>query len=391
VRVLIVRQHFGAVGHGSSARGEQFAARLAAEGHEVTVLAGLSGEDVISVPNLRVLRLGVPYSIDMSFARRKWSFIEFTLKAMVHVMRHRYDVIFASSTPLTVFVPALLGKAIRWGKPRVVLEIRDLWPAIPIALGALSRPEALIARALEGASYRFADEIIALSPGMAEEIGRSSGRASVVITNGSSRADFEGFEREQARAALGIPQDAKVVLYAGTLGVINDIPYLAALANHATVVDLSILFLVVGDGPKRDELLAAVADNPRVRYVQRVPRSEVACYFAAADVSLVTFGDVELMDTNSANKFFDSLAAGLPVALNYKGWQADLIEDACCGVTLGRDPAGAAVILSRLLDDPDHLATMRAASSGLSEQFEWDVLFPRWRDAVVGASTQAHG
>ena len=43
----------------------------------------------------------------------------------------------------------------------------------------------------------------------------------------------------------------------------------------------------------------------------------------------------------SPNKFFDYIAAGLPVINNYPGWVAELIENNNCGYTVEPDNAEA--------------------------------------------------
>ena len=49
-------------------------------------------------------------------------------------------------------------------------------------------------------------------------------------------------------------------------------------------------------------------------------------YFAAMDVGMVIIGDHPIIEHNSANKFFDSLSAGIAVLLNYSGWQREILE-----------------------------------------------------------------
>ena len=57
-----------------------------------------------------------------------------------------------------------------------------------------------------------------------------------------------------------------------------------------------------------------------------VPRRQLPAILAAADVSLVICGNVPILEHNSANKFFDALAAGKPILLNYSGWQREILE-----------------------------------------------------------------
>ena len=63
------------------------------------------------------------------------------------------------------------------------------------------------------------------------------------------------------------------------------------------------------------------------------------------------------MHINSANKFFDSLAAGKPIAINHGGWQAELLEESGAGVVLpAANPESGAQILSDFLASPEGLA-----------------------------------
>src|SRR5690606_16192844 len=79
------------------------------------------------------------------------------------------DVIFATSTPLTVAIPAVVVSGLR-GVP-YVFEVRDSWPEVPVAMGIL-RNRALVAMArwLERLAYRRAATVVCLSPGMAETV-----------------------------------------------------------------------------------------------------------------------------------------------------------------------------------------------------------------------------
>jgi hypothetical protein len=73
---------------------------------------------------------------------------------------------------------------------------------------------------------------------------------------------------------------------------------------------------------------------------------------SAALGAFSTFLDLPALRDNSANKFFDALAAGRPVFLNHGGWLADLTRERDCGLVLERDPARAAERLAAKLDDP---------------------------------------
>ena len=48
--------------------------------------------------------------------------------------------------------------------------------------------------------------------------------------------------------------------------------------------------------------------------------------------------DYKIKWDNSANKFFDTLAAGKPILINYQGWQAEVIRENQCGFVLPYRP-----------------------------------------------------
>jgi glycosyltransferase involved in cell wall biosynthesis len=82
------------------------------------------------------------------------------------------------------------------------------------------------------------------------------------------------------------------------------------------------------------------------------------------------------MESNSANKFFDALAAGRPVAINYGGWHRTLLQEHGAGLALpATDPAAAAGLLAALIGDEDALARCREGARALaSERFDRDRL-----------------
>lgn len=131
------------------------------------------GEPVM-VAGIRVIQVPVSSSNRDHFSRRVVSFLKFSFVATWHALKLDYDLVFASSTPLTVAVPGLAAKDLR-GK-RFVFEVRDLWPELPQAMGIIKNPLILrILCAFETWTYRSADECIGLSPGIVAGIRKKKG------------------------------------------------------------------------------------------------------------------------------------------------------------------------------------------------------------------------
>ena len=87
----------------------------------------------------------------------------------------------------------------------------------------------------------------------------------------------------------------------------------------------------------------------------------------AADIVACVFAPVPELESNSANKFFDGLAAGKAVAINYGGWQAELLRDAGAGLVLDRDPRRAARQLEHWSADPSLRVTAGVQARNLAE------------------------
>jgi glycosyltransferase involved in cell wall biosynthesis len=89
----------------------------------------------------------------------------------------------------------------------------------------------------------------------------------------------------------------------------------------------------------------------------------------------------------SPNKFFDYLAAGIPVVNNYPGWLAGLIAENRCGIVVPpADPVAFADALQRLAADPDTCRAMGAAARALAEkEFARGLLADRFVETLEAA------
>jgi glycosyltransferase involved in cell wall biosynthesis len=349
------------------------------------------------VDGIHVHAIPVPYSNTMPYYDRIRAFMRFAFHAALRASRLGADLVFATSTPLTIALPAVYAG---WrSKAPMVLEVRDLWPELPIAIGAVRGPVSIGAsRWLERFAYRHAARIIALSPGMRDGIaaaGYPMDRIEVI----PNAADLDLFSvaRETGQAyRTRLPGgDKAVVTYAGTLGRINGVGYLAHIAARSKEKGLAITFLVVGRGAERDaiaslaERLGVLGDN--FHMLEPIPKAEMPYLLSATDLALSLFVDLPEMWNNSANKFFDALASGTPVAINYQGWQADLIRETGAGVVLpASDPDGAAEMLIDLISDVPRLEAAGSAALHLAEsRFNRDLLFVRFENALVAAAQEA--
>lgn len=386
MRILYLHQYFTTPQGGGGTRSYEFARRLVAAGHEVRVVTSSArfapvsldptgSRTVTSVEGIELTILHIPYSNKLSFSRRLLAFARYAAEAAREAARYKADLVFATSTPLTIALPGMLAKYLH-GIP-MVFEVRDLWPELPIAVGALRNPLArAAARGLELAAYRAANHVVALSPGMAQGvIARGVDPARVSVIPNCCDLDMFDIAAEHGdvlRAQVpGLSDDGPLILYAGTFGLINGVSYLAEVAAAMRRLNPAARFLLVGDGAERERLIVRAHDlgvlGANLFVWAPLPKRQMPALFAAADVATSLFLPIPAMAHNSANKFFDALAAGRPVAINYGGWQAEILRSSGAGLVLPPDsPAEAARLLAAYLDDRQGLKRAGAAARELA-------------------------
>jgi glycosyltransferase involved in cell wall biosynthesis len=382
MRITYLHQYYANPSMSGGTRSYEMARRLVAAGHEVDLVtswrepAAERGWFATEEEGIRVHWIPVPYANRMGYRRRVEAFARFAVAAAGKAASLNPDVVFATSTPLTIAIPAVYAAWAR--RAPMVFEVRDLWPEVPIALGALRHPVLRsLARGLERWAYRHAEAVVALSPGMRDGVVRAGYPAErVAVIPNASDLDLFRADPERARAFraerpwLG---DRPLVLYAGTFGRVNGVGILVALAAALERIAPEVRVLLVGDGAELGDVEEAARRSGvwgRNLFIEPpVPKREVAALFAAADLATSVVIDRRELWPNSANKFFDALAAGTPLFINYGGWQADLIERhdlglACWGVPVEE----AARRVAELLGDRARLEATGRRARALAEQ-----------------------
>ncbi len=383
MKIIYLHQYFTTPEMHGGTRSYELARRLVGMGHEVHMVTSdtepstkTRGWRETNESGIHVHWLPVPYSNDMTYANRMRAFGHFAVNSARRATQLAGDVVFATSTPLTIAVPGIVSSLLN--RRPMVFEVRDLWPAIPIAVGALkSRPAILAAQMLERAAYAGAAHIVALSPGMKAGV-EAAGVSPEKITVIPNLCDPERFQVPPTAGAefrrkypwLG---DRPLVLYAGTLGLVNGVDYLIRVAADVLTRDPEVRFVVMGHG-REESSLHALSEllgvrNRNLFFLPGVPKAEVPAVLSAASIATSLFTDVPGMQDNSANKFFDALAAGRPIAINYGGWQAELIGREPFGLLLpSKNVSAAGALLASKIRDPQWLAQAGAQAGRVGRE-----------------------
>ena len=403
MKIIYLHQYFLTPDMAGGTRSYEMARRLVRAGHEVHMVT-TDQECNANAPawresnegGIRVHWANVRYSNHMSFSRRIAAFAMFAVKATAMAARLEADLVFATSTPLTIAIPALLVSA--WKRVPFVFEVRDMWPDVPIAMGVIRNPLlGRLARWLERLTYRRAAQVVALAPGMRDDIiakGVPAEKVSV-IPNG---CDLDVFSHSPGTASLREEfawlGQRRLVLYAGTIGLANGVDYVVRLARQVADLDPEVCFAVIGDGREKDAVRAlaqreGVLDQ-NFYMIPAVPKKELAKWLHAADLIIALFAGPRVVWKDAVqNKFFDALAAGKPIANNFDGWQSRIATDAGIGLILdSQDIENAARQLIAALHDEGWLSSVPEKARALAEgRFNRDRLALQLQDVLVKAAT----
>ena len=313
----------------------------------------------------------------MSFFQRLKAFFSFAFMARKKAFQLDADIIFATSTPLTIVLPAV--PAARKKRIPMVFEVRDLWPEMPIAVGALNNPLLrFAARRLEHWAYHNAEAVVALSPGMKEGVLRTGYPAEkiAVIPNSSDNAEFQ-YNAEAGvkfRAQREWLEDRPLLVYTGTFGPTNGVGYMVPVARELLRLNSNVRILLVGEGKEKTAIMAQ-AEHAGVLgknlFIEgMLPKRDVPALLSAADMASALFVDLPEMRKNSANKFYDALASGTPVLLNYGGWMHEIVRTTDSGLAMwGYSAEEVAVKLDEKLHDREWLAQAGKSARLLAEEY----------------------
>lgn len=345
MKIIYLHQYFNTPDMSGGTRSYEMAKRLVAAGHEVHIVTSWVGDSPHTewyeemIDGITVHWFPNPYNNKMSFKRRIQAFFRFAFAAKQKVSQISADVIFATSTPLTIALPAILGA--RKHKIPVVFEVRDLWPEVPIAMGILRKPyQIFLAKALEKWAYKNSSHVIALSEGMKEGVistGYPKDRVSVIPNSCDndlfdvSEEDYLKFKEKNTWLPNG-----ETIIYTGTFGMVNGVGVAVDLARELKQRGSTIKILLIGDGLEFETIYKKAQEykvlDEQLFIRKQVPKTEIPYFLKYATMASSFAIDLPAIQANSANKFFDALAASKPILINYGGWQKDIIEQNNCGV-----------------------------------------------------------
>jgi glycosyltransferase involved in cell wall biosynthesis len=406
VKILVVSHYFPPEVGAPQARLSSLARWWAADGNTVTVLTGMPNHPTGIVDARYRRRIRVEEVVDGYRVVRTWLYATPNEKMVRKTLGHLsfmvtsvllgtartgpVDVVVVSSPTFFSILSAWIIARIR--RAALVVEVRDLWPAIFVELGVLTNRRLIsILELAERAAYRAASKVVVVSAGFRDHLIDDGVPADkvVVIRNG---VDLERFalghdESGEARARLGASAASLLLLYIGAHGISQG---LDTLVNAAALLGDGFHLTLVGEGADKSRIreMVSTAGLSNVTMLGNVPHDDVPALLGAADICLVPLRDVPLFSTFIPSKLFECLAVGRPVIGSLRGEAASILVAAGAVVVEPERPEAIAAAVRELAADPDRRRLMGLAGRAyVEENFDRRRLARLYQDVLQDALT----
>ena len=311
----------------------------------------------------------------------------------------RPDIIHAHSPVLDAVAALRVGKKL--GVP-VMYEIRAFWEdaAVGNGTGAEGSLRYRATRMLETWAVKKADAIAVICEGLKGDLiqrGIDPGKI-MVSPNGVDLTLFgEPLPRDDALASdLGLHEGDDMVGFIGSFYDYEGLDDLIAAMPALVAARPSAKLLMVGGGPMEQALRAQAAASPvagAVRFVGRVPHTEVERYYSLVDVLAYPRKKMRLTDLVTPLKPLEAMAQNRLVAASDVGGHRELIRDGETGTLFAPDdPAACAAALAGLFADRAGWDARRARGRAFVEQdrnwsFNISRYAPVYQDLVEARKT----
>lgn len=343
MKIAYIHQYFKLPTENGSTRSYDISNIFIKNNHSVHIYTTSSNKQIFNnkrfiiknIDNITIYYLYLPYNNSFTYKKRIVTFLKFSYFVTSKIINKKYDIVLASSTPLTVGIPALLK--FFFDRTPFLLEIRDVWPEAAIAVGAIKNKVLIIFLYwFEKILYRYSHFIIPLSIDMKNSIIKRYPqfltKCPFVIENISEINRFQKRDNDSnfliKNGIYNRPRFS--LLYAGSFGYVNNIDYLVKMAELTYNLDQSIIYILVGEGAYKNVCInnARLKGilNKNIYFIEPISKNELSDLYSECTVGSSFVNNIEELWGNSANKFFDCLAAGRPILINHGGWQMEIIK-----------------------------------------------------------------
>ena len=377
MNIWIINETIGSRIHGMVFRPYYFAKEFVELGHKVTIFSGSYTHIFSKLPEVKGFSTtenidGIEYCWIKTPKYGKSQSLgrilnAFTFVAKMFLLRKKRfgkpdAVIVTSPTPFSILNGYWIKKITG---AKLIFEVRDIWPLTLTEIGKLtdSHPFIRFTQFFENFSYKKSDKVVSVLPNAFEHM-KNHGLTEekfVSIPNGIDLGEVKNISPLPEETLAKIPRDKFIVTYAGTFGISNNLTSVLEAAETLKSNE-KILFLLVGNGPEKENYLKIIAEKglSNVLILDPVPKSSVQSLLALSNVCYIGLTKSPLFRFGvSPNKLFDYLYSGKPIIYAIEAAN-DIVAEANCGISIKSENAGEIVnaVLNLYGKTPEELAEM---------------------------------
>jgi glycosyltransferase involved in cell wall biosynthesis len=396
MRILFLTDNFPPETNAPASRTHEHAKRWVQAGHEVTVItcapnfpdgvvhAGYKNRwrQVESMAGIRVVRVKTFIAANEGFLLRTLDYVSFMISSVIAgLFEKRPHVLVATSPQFFCACGGWLLSAVR--RLPFVFELRDLWPATILAVGAMRRGILIkLLERLELFLYRRADQIVSVTEAFKKDlVARGIPAEKIeIVTNGADLERFSPIPRDSAWAReLGL-EGKFIVGYIGTHGMTHGLDSILEAAKLVQA-DPDVAFIFVGTGAEKAALQqkALQASLSNVKFLPQQPKEKMPAVWSLCDAALIPLKDRDLFRTVIPSKLFEAMAMGVPIIMSIPAGEATQILQQCDAglIVEPENPASLATAVREM--KADELKRKAFAANGVRSVGE----FSRERKAMA--------
>ncbi len=377
MNIWIINETIGSRIHGMVFRPYYFAKEFVKLGHKVTIFSGSYTHIFSKLPEVEGFSAtenidGIDYCWIKTPKYGKSQSLgrilnAFTFVAKMFLLRKKRfgrpdAVIVTSPTPFSILNGYWIKK--KTGA-KLIFEVRDIWPLTLTEIGRLTdrHPFIRFTQFFENFSYKKSDKVVSVLPNAFEHMQNHwlDAERFVSIPNGIDLEEVKNISPLPEETLTKIPHDKFIVTYAGKFGISNNLTSVLEAAETLKTNE-KILFLLVGNGPEKENYLKIIADKglSNVLILDPVPKSSVQSLLALSNVCYIGLTKSPLFRFGvSPNKLFDYLYSGKPIIYAIEAAN-DIVAEAKCGISIKSENAEEIVnaVLTLYGKTPEELAEM---------------------------------
>lgn len=378
MKILFITDNFPPETNAPASRTYEHARRWVAQGAEVTVITCAPNfphgrvyegyrnawRTVEHIDGIRVVRVKSFITSNSGFGLRILDYLSFMFSASFFgLFESRPQVVVGTSPQFFTAVAAWFLSVFK--RCPFVFELRDLWPASIVTVGAMRQSFAVrMLEKLELFLYRRASLVVSVTESFKTDLvkrGISEDKI-LIVRNGVDLSRFRPLEpTAEARAEFGVG-DRFVVAYLGTHGMAHALENVLDAAERLSD-QTEICFLLVGDGAAKASLVAAARKRglDNVLFVDSIPKQRMPALWSVCDLALVHLKNDPVFADVIPSKIFEAFGMGKAIVIAQpRGEAVDIVERSDAGIWVPpEDPGALADAIRSLASDPGRLEVLR--------------------------------